>query len=189
MAVLDARRAAVGLTQDRQDLFQGRLVASRETVDHEGALQVPHGEAVVRQVEFGVQGRRLAVQRIEVGVQVSAHPVHVDQFLHANLLQDPLGVAFVQRRIAVRRPARRLVRDAEGREDLVVEIVLTGETLGDELQEQSGLGPLDDPVVVGRGEREYLAHAQFGEGARVGRLEAGRPAQGADAEDRALDRP
>ena len=59
VAVLDADRPTVGLAQDREDLFERRLAASGETVDDEGALQVPHRESVVGDVEFGVQGRRL----------------------------------------------------------------------------------------------------------------------------------
>ena len=96
VAVLDARRATVRLAQYRKDLLQGRLSATRESVDHEGALEVPHRQAVVRDVQFRMQGRRVAVERIEVRVQVSADSVHVDQLLHADLLQDSLGVTFAE---------------------------------------------------------------------------------------------
>jgi len=58
---------------------------------------------------------------------------------------------------------------SERREDLVVEVVLSREALGDEFQEQTGLGALNDAMVVGRRERHHLAHTQFSERARVGR--------------------
>ena len=66
--------------------------------------------------------------------------------------------------------------------------MLAGEALGHVFQEQSGLGPLDDPMVVGRGERQHLAHAEFGERSRIGGFETSGPAERADAEDRALTR-
>ena len=44
----------------------------------------------------------------------------------------------------------------------------------DALQEQPGLGALDDAVVVGGGDRHDLRHAELGEGLGVGALERGR---------------
>src|SRR5665213_3429269 len=88
---------------------------------------------------------------------MTAHAVHIDELLDANLLQNPLGVTVIQRRVSVRGPARRFVRNAECREHLVIKVVLARETLRDVLQEQTGLGSLNDSMVVGRSERHHFA--------------------------------
>ncbi len=175
VAVLDADRATVGVAQDRQDLLEGRFVQPGEAVHHEGALQVPDGQPVGRQVQLRVKGRWFAAEWIEVGVQMPAHPIHIYKGLHADLLQNSLGLGFVGRRIRVFGPPGRFVGHAERREDLVVEPVSPGQALRHVLQEQSRLGALDDSVVVGRGQSQHLAHAEIGERARIGRFKAGRP--------------
>src|SRR5699024_491048 len=82
-------------------------------------------------------------------------------------------------------PADRLVRDAEGTEDLVVELVGLEETV-DLAEELARLGALDDPVIVGGGERGDLADRVLGELVLAGALELGRVLHGPDAEDGAL---
>ena len=123
-----------------------------------------------------------------MGDEVATHPVHVDQCLNVDLLDQPevVPLPFVVGRVDVLLPPRRLVGHLEGVEDLVVEAVLAHQALGHMGQEQTGLGPLDDPVVVGRGEGHRLADAQIGEGTGIGGLEPRREAEGPDADDQAL---
>ena len=54
------------------------------------------------------------------------------------------------------------------------------------LQEQPGLGALDDAVVVGGRDRHHLRDAEVGERLGVGALERGGDVEAADADDHAL---
>ena len=186
--VLHAQGAAVGVAQDVEDLVQGGQVLAGQPVGHEGPRQVPDGQPVVQRVELGVELGRLGVEGVEMGDEVAAHPVHVDQRLDVDLLDQPevVPLPLVVGRVDVVLPPRRLVGHLEGLEDLVVEAVLAHQALGHMGQEQTGLGPLDDPVVVGRGEGHRLADAQIGEGTGIGGLEPRREAEGPDADDQAL---
>ena len=88
--VLDAERPAVGVAQDVEDLVEGGDVAPGQAVRHELAGQVPDGQPVGQRVEFGVDVRRLGVERVEMGDEVAPHPVHVDERLHVDLLGQTL---------------------------------------------------------------------------------------------------
>ena len=79
-------------------------------------------------------------------------------------------------------------RHAHGLEDPVVEAVLALEQLVDAAQERPRLRALDHAVVVGRGHRHDLLHAELGQPGRVDLVEAGRVADGAGGHDRALAR-
>ncbi len=87
--VLDAQCAAIGVAQEVERLAQGEGVAARQPVDHELAVEVPQGEAVGGGVELGVQRSGLGREWVEVGDEMAAHPVHVDQALHVDLLDEP----------------------------------------------------------------------------------------------------
>ena len=52
--VLDADRARVGVVQAREDVAQQHLVGAAETAGGEGAIQVPHAQAVGGNIEVGV---------------------------------------------------------------------------------------------------------------------------------------
>ncbi len=85
-------------------------------------------------------------------------------------------------------PADRLVRDPQGGEDLLVELVLAEQQAADDPQELAGLRSLDDPVVVGGRERHRLADSQPGQGLGGRALVGGRVFHRADAYDAALSR-
>ncbi len=151
--VLDARGAAVGVAQDAEDVAQLHEAVCAERPRGELAVEVPQGEPVGLDVEVGVAA--LAVlQRVGVGHQVAAHAVGVDQLEDPGLLADLVLVVGGD----VGGPADRLVRDPQRSEDGVVEALLAEQQRVDPAQEVTGLGPLDHPVVVGRGERHDLAH-------------------------------
>jgi hypothetical protein len=63
-----------------------------QAAGEEFAVQVPDGEAVGDRVELGMVGG-LAAQRIEIGDQVAAHAVGVDELEHAGFLGDLGGAA------------------------------------------------------------------------------------------------
>ena len=128
--------------------------------------------------------RRLGRERIEVGDQVAAHAVHVDQRRDLHLLLDERRR--VVRRVRVLTPADRLVGHADRAEDLLVEVVAAEQQLVDLLEEQTRLGTLDDAVVVGRRDRDDLGDAEVGDGAGIGAREPGGVVERADADDDAL---
>ena len=179
--VLDADPAAVGVAQHAEDVAQLHLLLAGEAADREGAVQVPQGQPVLEHVQVGVPAD-LELERVGVGHQVTAHPVRVDQLDHPGGLVDlalggPGDVAH---------PADRLVRDAQRGEDLVVEAVLAEQELVHRLEELAGLRALDDPVVVGAGQRGDLADAVLGEGLVAHPGVGRRVLHRADADDRAL---
>ena len=88
MHVLDAHRAAVGVAQDPQDLAQGEHVPPGQAVGQELPVQVPEGQPVGRGVQLRVHPRLLGAQGVEVGDEVAAHPVHVDEGLDVDLLLE-----------------------------------------------------------------------------------------------------
>ncbi len=95
-------------------------------------------------------------------------------------------LALVVERVDVHLPVHRLVGDAEGLEDLVVEAVPAHQALRDVAEEESGLRPLDDAVVVGRGQGHRLADPELCDRTWVGRLEPGRIAERPDPDDEPL---
>src|SRR5690606_8077709 len=146
--------------------------------DGELAVQVPQGEVVGEHVEVFVPPLPV-VQRVDVGHQVTAGAVGVDQLQHPGGLVDR-----ALRDVPV--PADRFVGDAQRGEDVVVEAVFAQQQLVHAAQELAGLGALDDPVVVGGRQRDDLADAHFHQGLLAGALELGRVVHGADADDGAL---
>ncbi len=179
--VLDADGAAVRVAQHAEDVAQLHHRLAGEAADRELALEVPQRQVVRLDVEVRVLAL-LVLQRVGVGHQVAADPVGVDQLHDPGGLVDLVVVAVVD----IRGPADRLVGDAQRLEDLVVEVGLTQQQLVHRPEELAGLRALDHPVVVGRGQRHDLGHAQAGQGLLGGALELGRVLHRADAEDGAL---
>jgi hypothetical protein len=144
--VLDADRAAVGLAQPVEDLAQrGAIAFALEAAGHELAVEVPERQAVGGRVQVAVR-RPVAVERVEVGHQVPAHAVVVDQLQDLGLLLDLLAAARrpEQPRVRVHLPAHRPVRHAEIGEDALVERVLALQQLFHPREEQARLRALDD---------------------------------------------
>ena len=191
--VLDAHRAAVRVAQDVEQLAERQTpCAAHCRVDadvatgEELAVQVPDGQAVGGRIQLGVHLGRLRRQRIEVGDQVAADPVHVDQRRDLHLLDD-LGRVVVDR-VGVLAPAHRLVGHADGTEDRLVEVVRPQQQLVDLLEQHPRLGALDDAVVVGRRDRDDLGDAELGDRVRVGTCEAGGVGERSHTDDGALAR-
>ena len=184
--VLDADRAAVGVAQHVQHVVELHAGASTDAAGEELPIEVPDGESVGRRIELRVQMGLLARQRVEVGDEVAADPVHVHELLDLHLLVEHGGFAVDGVHVAT--PLDGLVGHPDRAEDLLVEVVLAHQQLVDPLQEEPRLGALDDAVVVGRGDRHDLRHAEVGEHGRVRALVLGRVAQAAHAHDQALTR-
>ena len=182
VGVLDADLATVGGAQRGQHVAQTHLVLADESTDGEPAVEVPQGELVRVDVEIRVEGaaplRVLPVEWVDVGHEVAAIAVRGDELQDAGVLVDA-GIGDVLA------PPDGLVRDAEGVEDLVVELVREEQAV-DLTQELAGLRALDDPVIVGRGQGGDLADGVVGQLLLAGTLELGGVLHGAHTEDRAL---
>ena len=122
-------------------------------------------------VELGMGARLAAAQRVEVGDEVAAHPVHVDERVHLHDLLELRGR--VGEGAAVGVPAGGLVGHGQAGEHVVEEVVAAEEELVDPAQELAALRAGDDAVVVGVGERGDLADAELRQGGGVGALVLG----------------
>ena len=122
------------------------------------------------------------LERIGVRHEVAADAVGVDELLDPGDLVDLVGRVHLQ----VRAPAHGLVGDAQGLEDLVVEVLRAQQELVHQLQELAAAGTLDDAVVIGGGQREDLADGVVRDDLLAGTLELGRVVQCADADDGGL---
>ncbi len=109
--------AAVRVAQHAEDVAQQRRALAAEAADDELAVEVPEGEAVAADLEVGVRALPV-LERVDVGHQVAAHAERVDQLLHAGGLDDVVGEVDVD----VCGPVDRVVRDAQRREDVLVEV-------------------------------------------------------------------
>ena len=85
MQVLDADGAAVGISQDGDDLPQSGSLGASEMPGVEHAVQVGLGKAELLELELGV-ARGVVSQRVEPGDHVSLIPVVVDQAGHLGLV-------------------------------------------------------------------------------------------------------
>ena len=84
------------------------------------AVEVPHRESVGLGIDVDVGIGLAQTQRIEVGDQVAANSVHVDALVDGDLFGHRLVAAT---RGAIWVEVDGLVRNADGLEDLVVEVV------------------------------------------------------------------
>ncbi|MCY1226888.1 hypothetical protein D9M72_391380 [compost metagenome] len=179
--VLNAGGAAVGVTEDAEDVAERKHGLAAETAGGPLAVEVPQGQAVGEDVEVRVLALYV-FQRIRVRHEVAAHAVGVDQLLDPGDLVDLVGRVDLQ----VGAPAHGLVGDAQGLEDFVIEVLRTQQELVYELQELAAAGALDDAVVVRGRQREDLADGVLRDDFLAGALELGRVIQRADADDGGL---
>ena len=90
VAALGPDLAAVVSDQHPPDFAESRFFLAAEAVGEELAIQVPDREAVSFGFEFGVFVNRDHVERVDVGDQMAAHAVGVDEFEDARLFLDLL---------------------------------------------------------------------------------------------------
>ena len=88
MHELDADRAAIAAAQDVEDFARGGDLEAEHVVDEDRAVHVGFGEAVGGGVELGMRARHLQAERVELGLEMAAHPVGAD---HHQRVQAVLG--------------------------------------------------------------------------------------------------
>ena len=75
--------AAIGALQDVENFAQRGDFSAGESAGNELAIEIPNRQSVSFNIEFGVIKHRHRVQRIDVGDQMPAHAIGVDQLDHA----------------------------------------------------------------------------------------------------------
>ena len=83
VAVLDADLAAIGALQDVENFAQRRAFRVGQAAGNEHSIEIPDRQTVRFDVQLGMIKQRHRVQRIDVGDQVPAHAIGIDQFHHA----------------------------------------------------------------------------------------------------------
>ncbi|CAB4724305.1 unannotated protein [freshwater metagenome] len=157
MHVFDADRAAIGRAQHIEDRRKGHAVTAGESTGEEFAIEVPDRQSVGSRIEFGVQMMFGEIERIEIGIEVTANAEHIDKGSNLEVLFEHQLLVIVG--VDVVSPFDWLVGETESFEDVLVKLVLAHEEFLDALEEKSRFGALNDAVVVRRGQGHDLRHA------------------------------
>src|SRR5690349_6062900 len=75
----DAERLAVGALADRDDLAKRAVFEAEHVVEEDLAVEVSLAEAIGARIELFAIALRLDAERIELGMEMTAHPVGTDQ--------------------------------------------------------------------------------------------------------------
>ncbi len=125
-------------------------------------VEVPDGQPVGGGIEFRVIVR-LGAEGIEVGDEMPAHAVRVDELQNGGFLPTAGRRRAGQnsgRSLLVGSPADRTMGHLQMLEDLFVEILFAFEQVLKFAEKHAGFGALNHAVVVGARDRHYLADAQ-----------------------------
>ena len=134
---------------------------------------------------------RLGTQRIEIGNQVTAHAISVNQLKYRSHLRGIGKTGFTardHRTAAIRFPAHGLVRHFQVRKNPFIELIAALQQLLNFRQEHAGFRALNDAVIVGARHRHHFAQAERGAHFRRDALILGRIVDGAGCDDAALSR-
>ncbi len=167
MHILGADLAAVGLAQGFQNLAEGRGSLAggfTQGAGEEFAVEIPDRKPVSLRFELGV-AIRLLTQRVEIGNQVAAHAIGVDQLDNAGFLGDlfhPRRGHARQQGLAVDLPMDRRMRHLQIGEERVVEPVLAIQQRLHFAQERARFRALNNAVIIGAGDAHHLADSENG---------------------------
>jgi hypothetical protein len=84
----DPDGAAIGLAHNLEDLPQGRSFQAQHVVDEDRPVQILGLEAVGRGIELRMGLDGLEAERVQVGLQVAAHPVGPDHHQRPDRIQS-----------------------------------------------------------------------------------------------------
>src|SRR5205809_1934048 len=87
---LDAERLAVGALADRDDFAQAAVFEAEHVVEEDLAVEIGFGEAIGARIELFAIALRLDAERIELGVEMTAHAVGADQHQGADRIAGRL---------------------------------------------------------------------------------------------------
>src|SRR5579871_5063522 len=80
----DAEGLTVGALADRNDLTQSPVFKAEHVIEEDLAVEVSLRKAVRARIELFAIARRFDAKRIELGVEMTAHPVGADQHQRAH---------------------------------------------------------------------------------------------------------
>src|SRR5438876_213030 len=91
------------------------------------------------------------MQRVDVGDQMPAHAISIDQPHYASFFYRlfAISISGQKRRSAVEIPAQRRMSDTEIGKDVIVKTVPAHDQFVDSREEGARFGSLDDSVIVG----------------------------------------
>ena len=156
MPVFDANLAAVSLSQNFKDPPQGGSLFAVQAARDEYAVEVPDREAKIFEIELG-RVMRDHVERVDIGEQMAADTVRIDQLEHVRLFLDLCPFAAEEGRIVVLGPSHRRIVDLKIRKDLVVKCVLASQKFAYLGQKEPAFCTLDDAMVIGARDGHGLA--------------------------------
>src|SRR5438128_7716188 len=185
MAIFGADFPAISALKNIQDLAQSCAFGSCQTASDKNSIQVPDRQVVSFHVQLRVVEHRHGMQRIDIGDQVSPHAIGIDQFHHARLFDSLLLrlIGSQEERIAIKVPAQRRMRNSEVCKNVVVKLMLANDQLVNLRQERSGLGALNNAMIVGATDCYRLADAELRQSFRGHRLVLRRILDGAGGDN------
>ena len=89
--VLDADLAAVGGSQDRDDLAQARALVAEDVVEEDLAVEIGLCEAIAAVIKLGIRPAPVEAERIEIGFEMPAHAIGTDQLQRADRVRGRLA--------------------------------------------------------------------------------------------------
>src|SRR5258705_13869489 len=106
---------------------------------------------------------RQGMQRVDVGNQVPADAIGIDQFDYPNFLGFKISdlIARNHRPIAIGVPAERDVSYAEVNEDVVIKPRLSNDQFMNTRQERAGFSTLNNSMIVSAANSDCFADAQL----------------------------
>src|SRR6266404_378579 len=172
VTVFGADLAAVRALEEVEDFAQRSILSACQAAGKERTIEVPDGQVVGFDVQFGVIKQRQCVQRIDVGHQMAAHAISIYQFHHPALANRLLVrlIGAHEERIQIDIPAQRGVRNSEIGKNLVIELVFAQQKFMNAGEKGTGLGSLNDSVIIGAADGDGFADSQLRQDCRRHRL-------------------
>ena len=186
--VFGADFAAIRAQEDVEDLAQRRCFCSGQSARNEQPIEIPNRQAICLNVQFGMIKQRHCMQWIDVGDQVAAHSVSIDQFHHPRL-PDRLLVHLIraqEQRISIDVPAQRRMRNSQVRKNLVVKLIFPKQQFVHPGEKCARFSTLNNAVIVSAADSQRFADPKLRQNLRRDRLVLGRIFNGARSDDHRL---
>src|SRR6266550_4758748 len=150
MAVFNSNLAAVGASQDFQNLPQCATLLAAESASNKLAVEIPDRQLISFDVQFGVVENRQRMKGIDIGDQVAAHAIGINKLDDVSFRDRlfPFVVRDKEEWIAIQIPTQRRVRDSQVVKDTYIKLMLAKNEFVHSSEQCSGFGALDNSVVV-----------------------------------------
>ena len=146
MHIFDTDSAAIGITKNAEDVAELHKRFATKATGCNFAIEIPERQTMCDGIEVRVDSK-FEFEWVDICHEVATATESVDELLNSSGLVNV--IIFTAFEISV--PANRNVGDTKRGENLVVEAIGTKKKFVDASEEISGLGALDDAVIVGTG--------------------------------------